>query len=335
MKINWRLLLGIGVSVVALALILKDVSWPALVGAVTQGDYRWLIPATVVMMIAMWLRALRWQSLLDNRIAAMRSFHIENAGNLLNNVLPLRLGEVARAYLVSRKSDVTAMQSLSTIFIERILDVLTMFALLLVVLPFVPAPAVFVQGGQTAAFLAVSAVIALFIAAAFRTQAVGLAKRLLSWLPTTLGETLIARGDDFLRGVSAAGGKRLLAAIGWSIPIWLCCGTGAFLMLLVFVPAAEVKMGFFVTCVQALGLSIPSAPLGAGIYEAVTIAGLAVFNIDHDTALAYGLLVHLYTFLIVALLGIWGLDREGESLGHIASAAQTVMASNPPPPTDH
>lgn len=327
MKINWRLLLGIGVSVLALALILKDVSWPALVSAVTRGNYWWLVPATGVMMLAMGLRALRWQALLDNRISAARSFHIENAGNLLNNVLPLRLGELARAYMVSRNSPVTAMQSLSTVFIERILDVLTMFALLLVVLPFVPAPAVVVQGGQTAALLAMVGVAGLFVAAAFRSQSVALARRLLGWLPETLRESLIARGDDFLQGVSAAGGKRLLAAIGWSIPIWLCWGTSAYLMLFVFVPQAELKMGFFTTCVQALGLSIPSAPSGAGIYEAATIAGLAVFGIDHDTALAYGLLVHLYTFLLVALLGIWGLDREGESFGHIASAAQSVVAS--------
>jgi uncharacterized membrane protein YbhN (UPF0104 family) len=83
-------------------------------------------------------------------------------------------------------------------------------------------------------------------------------------------------------------------------------------------------MGVFVTCAVALGLAIPSAPSGAGIYEAAVVAALALFRVPGDIALAYGLALHLSNFGVVALVGVWGLHAEGQTLAGVATEARKM-----------
>lgn len=326
-KINWRVVFGIALSVAVLILILNGVSLPDLAAELARGNYWWFLPSTVIMVAALWFRAIRWRILLDGQLPLGRAYHILNAGNFLNNVLPLRLGEVCKAYLASRNSPVTAMQGLSAVLIERILDVLTMFLFLIAVLPLVPSQGLIVQAGQAAAGIAVLAIVILLAAAALRERAMAAAGVLTGWLPVTIRAGILRRGDDFLRGVSAASGWRLGLAVFWSLLIWVAWGISTWLGLLVFLPASSWHQAVFLTCAQALGLSIPSAPSGAGIYEAATIAGLAVFGVSKETALAVGLTGHIFSFVITAVSGVIGLDREGEKFGHLITAAQNAMTA--------
>jgi uncharacterized protein (TIRG00374 family) len=326
MRVNARLVIGIVIGLLALALILKDVSLPGLMRQLAKGNYWWMIPNVLAILAGMWARAIRWRALLDHRLSTRRSFHIQNAGNLLNNVLPLRLGEFAKAYLASRDSPVTPMQALSTVIIERLLDVLVVFAMLLVVLPYVPARGVIVTAAQVLAAIAFLGVVSLFVAAAFRERTLAIARAMTGPLPPRIREGLIHRGDDFLRGVSAAGGKRLVAAAAWSIATWIGFGSSCWTSVLVFVPGSAWYVGGFVNCTVALGLTIPSAPSGAGLFEAAAVAGLVVFGVTNDTALAAALVLHISTYLVAAVVGAIGLEREGESFKHLANAARSMLA---------
>jgi glycosyltransferase 2 family protein len=327
LKINWRLIIGVVLSVGALALILKDTDLAALWNELLKANYAWLIPAAAVQLAAMWFRAYRWQALLDDRLPFMRTFHIGNVGNFLNNVLPFRMGEFGRAYLASRNSSLTVMQSLSTVLIERLLDVLSVFAFLIGVLPFVPGESIFAGVGLATAVIAFLAVVGLFVAAAVRERAIALARALSGWLKPGLREALLSRADDFLQGVHAAGGRRLLRAIFWSVLVWICWNLSAQFALWCFVPEAPWAAGLFVNCALALGLALPSAPSGVGIYEGVAVAALGVFGIPLDVALAYGVVSHLFGIAVYAVFGVIGLDREGESFQHLAASAQNLLAS--------
>jgi uncharacterized membrane protein YbhN (UPF0104 family) len=86
-------------------------------------------------------------------------------------------------------------------------------------------------------------------------------------------------------------------------------------------------VGGFANCAIALGLTIPSAPSGAGLYEAAVVTGLAVFDIPADTAMAYALVLHVSTFLMAAVAGVIGLQREGQSFAHLASSARAMVGS--------
>ncbi len=327
MRINWRIVFGLVISVAALALVLKNVNLSEVASALATANYWWLIPTTAILLVTTWTRGMRWRALLDDRISPSRSFWIANAGNLLNNVLPFRIGELGRAYMASRNSTVTTMQSLSTVLIERLLDVLAVFGMLVVVFPFVSTEGWLVKAGMSAAAVAFVGVAGLFVAAALRPQVMRMARAMLGWMRPGWREALLHRADDFLQGVSAAGGRPLLSAMLWSALVWAGWGLASWTFLLAFVPGAKLYMGLFVTCAMALSLSIPSAPSGAGLYEAAAVAGLAVFKVAPDVALAYALLLHVLSFVLIGVLGTIGLDREGESFKHITASAQSMLAS--------
>ena len=244
-RIPWRVVIGVLVSVLALALILKDVSLPSLGQRLAQAHYVWMIPNVAAVLLGMWARAVRWRALLDRRLSTRRSFDIQNAGNLLNNVLPLRLGELGKAYLASRDRGIPIMQAVSAVLIERLLDVLTVFAMLLIVLPHAPSRGVIVHGAELFAAAAFLGVVGLFIAAALRERAVALARGLLGWVPARAREATVARGDDFLQGVQAASGGRLAFAIAWSVVMWIGFGASCWFTLLAFLPDSAWWVGGF------------------------------------------------------------------------------------------
>jgi uncharacterized protein (TIRG00374 family) len=207
--------------------------------------------------------------------------------------------------------------------------VLTVVGFLMIVLPFAPTDEVFAKAGAVTAGIAFTGVSGLFVAAALREKMISIAQKVSAWLPASLREKLLHQADDFLRGIQSIGLRKLLISVAWSVAVWLGWMGGSWMMLLAFVPGAAWSMGVFVTCALALGLTIPSAPSGAGLYEAAGVAALALFKIPNDVALAYSIALHVHGFIVVSFFGIYGLDREGQSFKGIANAAQGVSAAPP------
>src|SRR5215204_7474219 len=87
----------------------------------------------------LWLaiRTMVWRTLLRNRASFRDVFWTVGEGYLLNNFLPFRLGEIGRAFLLSRKSGMQFMEILPTIVIERVVDLGFSAIILLAALPFV------------------------------------------------------------------------------------------------------------------------------------------------------------------------------------------------------
>src|SRR5580765_2154028 len=95
-------------------------------------DYRWLIPSALCTLLGYFVRTVRWQVILSGAARAPFStlFPILTMGFATNNVLPGRLGEFWRAYLVGRKRNVRKTSALASIFVERVFDGLTLISLL-------------------------------------------------------------------------------------------------------------------------------------------------------------------------------------------------------------
>ena len=324
MRRNWRLVVGVLISLVAFGLIVRGVDVAGMATILAEAHYGWLVPNVACTILGMGVRAYRWRALLDDRVSARRAFHVWNAGDFLNNVLPMRVGEVARAYLLSRTGEVGVMQTLSTIAVERLLDLLTVCGFLLVVLPFVPTDNVFVRVVAVMAAVALGGGLVLFVAAAWREPLVALARRVSGWVPPRVRDPLVGHADEFLRGIQAIGAARLLVSAALSIVDWACWIGAGWTLLFAFEPSATWYMGVFVTCGVALGLTIPSTPSGAGLYEAAAVVALTAFGMPGNVALAYGLVVHLSSFVVVVLAGLWALHAEGQTLSAVAASAQHV-----------
>jgi hypothetical protein len=125
---NWKVWLGIAVSVVAMLLFLKDFREPekreALLHAFREANYLWLVPAILVMYSSVYIRGMRWQLFFRKigHVSYNRLFGIEMVGFMGNSIFPLRAGELMRAYLLGRKEKIGLSSSIATIAMERFFD---------------------------------------------------------------------------------------------------------------------------------------------------------------------------------------------------------------------
>src|SRR5207249_8500195 len=108
--------------------------------ALKQANYWFLLPALVVYFLGVWLRAARWRYLLQpvQPIAVKRLFPVVVIGYMANDVLPARLGEVVRAYVLGEQEGVPKSTALATILVERMFDGISMLLFVASVGLFIP-----------------------------------------------------------------------------------------------------------------------------------------------------------------------------------------------------
>ena len=325
MRVNWRVLAGAGVSIGATALVLWGMDWGALRNTLAGANYWWLLPFLALEVIVIWTRALRWRLMLEDRLSTARLFWITNIGYLLNKVLPLRLGEVGRVYLVTRRSTVGAMQGLSSVVVERLVDVLCLIALIFLLLPLVPGSVAFVATGMTLSGVAMAGIALIFVAAHMHTIVEAGFTRLLSRMRPQLAQALQQHLHDFLASVRVIQGRRLWLCLMWSVVTWTVSVASMYVLMLAFDPNPKWFIGMLANCAIALGVALPSAPAGLGLWEAATVAALTMAEVPAEMALAFAILSHLASFISLAVLGIAGLVIEGQSFGELARSVRAFM----------
>jgi len=136
-KLTLSLLLGAGVSVVALYFAFKNVPFNELIGYLATINYWWVLPSVAVALLTFVIRAFRWQVILGGKAAGIgfwQAFHPMMIGFMINCILPGRAGEVARPIILSKKDKVPFTTGLATVAAERVFDIGLLIAFFAVVL---------------------------------------------------------------------------------------------------------------------------------------------------------------------------------------------------------
>lgn len=328
-------LVGLVVSLAALGLALRGVHIAEMVAALQQTNFVYVAVALGFNYLGLYARAASWYIILERRVPYLRAFWALNEGYLLNNILPLRLGEVGRAYLVSQKQTFSASQALSSVLVERVIDLCMVVGLLGTFLPIVAGLGWARQAALTSVVITLLALGGLFALARSREQALGVFRRVAARLPRLNRERWELRLGAFIDGMEALrDGRRFAAAAVCSAMAWVCSGvtTSVLLLSLPLHPGSSIWiMGFFVLVITGLGAGVPSAPASAGVFELSVVAALKVFNVNSSLALSYALVYHLVFFGLTSILGALALAREGESLAHLVRVAQALLGGEPAP----
>src|SRR5262245_34434657 len=138
MKDAKRWLPGAIISVGLIAAILYYVDLRAMVDAIRKANYVLLGISMALGFVWLAIRAQVWRTLLRNRPSYRDVFWTVGEGYILNNFLPFRLGEIGRAFLLSRKAGGMKFgEILPTIVIERTVDLIFSAMIFLFSLPFV------------------------------------------------------------------------------------------------------------------------------------------------------------------------------------------------------
>lgn len=329
---NWRVWLGIGISVFFLVWAFSQVNnFGTVAVALGKANYLFLLPALAAYFFGVWLRAVRWHYLLRplRSLPVGRLFPVVVIGYMANDVLPARLGEVVRAYVLGEREGLSKSAAFATIAVERVFDGVTMLAFMAAVGVFVPFDESLRRIFFFAAGIFAAALAAFFVIVGSRsvTQSIiGLIPRLLPGRSRSKAKSIVERfivGFDAMRS-----GRLILATLGFSFGAWLAEATMYYLVALGF--GLTLPLGAYVltTAVANLGGMIPSSPGYIGTFELFSLASLSVFGLGADAAISYVLVLHAALLVPVTLLGFFYLWRYGLSFRALQSRSAAPASSS-------
>lgn len=239
---------------------------------------------------------------------------------MANNVLPLRAGELVRAYAASRLAGIRFATVLSSIAVERIFDGLTVVALLSLALLTPDLPASISVGGVSVAHVAqmggVVGGVALLVAILFLTAPLAaerLVRRVLPW--QRLADRIVGLIEEIRQGlIVLRTPARLLAVLFWSLVLWLGNALAFYVGFWSFDIPVSYAGALLLQGLLVLGISIPSTPGFFGPFEAVIVAVLGLYGVPRDLAFSYAIAYHLASFVPITLMGLWSLTRTPDGL---------------------
>ena len=317
MKDIKRWLPGTLISIAIIAAILYFVDFRTMWNAIRTANYSLLAGSAALSFLWMLGRAKVWQTLLRDKPKYIDVLFAASEGYLLNAFLPFRLGEIGRAFLLSRKSGMLFGEIIPTIVIERIVDLAFSAAILLAALPFVVGAQGSGNIGYIVGGVVVFGLVMMYVLARNNKWALDLFHKLSMRWPSLqkFGGSFL---ESFFQGLGVlTDGWLFLRFLFWMTLDWAIALVAYYLIILAFFPQAQPVWTLFVLGAAAFGGAIPALPGGVGTVEGAVSAALALFTGDQSTALAAALTMRLYNYLNSGILGGIGLMREGQTLSGV------------------
>jgi len=317
MKNAKRWLPGALISILLISAILYFVDLRAMLDAIRNANYGLLGIALVIGFMWMAVRAIVWRTLLRERASYSDVFWTVGEGYLLNNFLPFRLGEIGRAFLLSRKSDMQFMEILPTIVIERAMDLGFSAVILLAALPFVVKADGAEQIGIIVGIIVLASFIFLYILARNNQWALAIFHKLSKRWPALqrFGGNFL---ESFFAGLSVlTDGWLFVRFLFWMTVNWGIAIVSYYLIIRAFFPQAQLVWGMFGLGAAAFGGAVPSLPGAVGTFEGAFGGAITLLTGDQSAALAVALTGRLYNYINSGVIGGIGLLKEGQTLSGI------------------
>jgi hypothetical protein len=316
-----RFWLGTIISLLFLALFFYQIDFEKMGEVMLEADYLYLLPALIIYFAGVWFRALRWQFLLSplRTLSSKRLFSVVVIGYMANNLLPLRAGELVRAYILGEREEMSKAAVLATIAIERIFDGLSLLFIAASVSLFLPLADWLRDAVQLMALLFLGALVFLFVLATSQRLALGVTRFGLRFLPRKFADRGENLASVFLDGLRALHKPVTLAGVFiTSLISWLCEAAMYYLIALSFGITQPYTVILLVTSAANLAISLPSSQGGIGPFEYFASRTLIIFGVDLAKATAYALVLHAALLLPVIALGLVFLWLENLSLAQVS-----------------
>ncbi len=331
-----RFWIGIVISLVSLYLAFQGIQFDKLFDALGGMNAGWMIPATLFFGVSYLGRVFRWQLLFAPQKPRLgKIFHALNIGYFLSNILPARLGDIVRAYLIGDIEKVSKAHALSTIVVERMSDGLTVVLLLAVTALFVPnIPVQAQQGALVVAATGILGLVFLLVLSWQKERGMTILHRLASPFPFLQRPGLWRALESLIDGFAILRSPReILGVFGWAIFAWVLGGGMYWVTMLAMHLDLPPQAAYLVMCVTALVVVVPSSPGYIGVFHATAVFTLTtVFGTDKAAALSYAVVIHAFTYIWLIVLGIYSMWHENLSY----QSLQTIQASSPTPAaSDH
>lgn len=302
-----KLIIGLLIGAVLVYFSVRGIYFQDVIDGFWMVKYEYVFLLLMISFCIQVLRSWRWGIILSplEKVDQLSLFSVTSVGFLAIVAIPARLGELARPYLITKKSKISMSAALGTIFVERIFDSFTVLSIFSITLFFMPLPTWFVSASLIF-FLVTVMVAAVMIASIVKRD--GLARRLTSvfnLLPEKYAAKLTHLIDYFIDGFAViTDPKLLLQVMLLSAVIWLINGTAIYILFLAFSFTLTPAAAFVLMIILMIGIAIPVAPGFVGNWHYFCVLGLSLFGISKTAALTFAVIYHFLSIGFVIILGL-------------------------------
>jgi len=310
-----------------LAWVVHDVRWPELLKSVAGLDWRWAVLGILADLASYVTQGLRWRLLLRplGDVSVLKVTQAVFAGLFLNEVAPFHLGEIARAYPISRWLSAPLVAIVPSMALERLFDGIWLAAGLGLTAFFVPLPRDLLKAGDIFGLSIIALAVGLMYLLIRKAREPGSRPE----RPRTAALRWI--GEN-LRKIEA--GLRTIGLSWRSAAAFLISFLYVVLQAVAFwsvMIACGLKLSFWiggaVLLIVRFGSVIPGAPGNVGLYQVFTVLGLTLFGVDRPVAAGFSIVV--FVLLSAPLWGLGALALGGTGLTLASTRAKLGERGSP------
>jgi len=317
-----RMLLGLTISGLLLVLLLRTIDSEEVTRTLQEVNTGVFASLLLLHLIILILRVHRWQLIVEPRpLPSWRDRIVTGeamfVGWFTDSALPLKAGELTRPWVYATRRGRSFVDVLGTVVLERLLDLLTLFALFTIAFSVLPGAAVpdwFATSAWAGAGLTAVGLVCTLALFRWGPRTLSPSTGDLSGLKTKLLATLV----HFRRGLEVFKNPfRTIQVLGWTIGIWaletvalswtlIACGAPFSGPTDPSALAASASQVVFST----LAVVLPQSPAGIGVDQWATILALRPFGIESSTATAVSIIDVTCVLFWVLPLGVIALLRN-------------------------
>jgi len=325
-------IVGIAITLICLGLAFYRVDFATLIDSLARANYALVVPAIVLWLIGYLTRTVRWRVLLAGTGVGslFELFGVLMVGFATNNLLPARLGEIARVYLLRRRTGMRKTFVLASVFLERIFDGLALVAVIVALSLVVRLPGwgQEVELASTALFVGVACGIAVLL---FRHDLVmRLVGALAGHLPRRFASRAVSAAGSFMHGLGSMRRPNVVAGtVALSLAVWAIEWAAYYAVASAFdlgLSSGELAAACaFLLVVVNLGIMLPAMPGYVGTFQLFAVASLSVWGIPKEPALAVAIVAHGAQYVLVTAIGLAFFGREQFSLKTVSLASRETL----------
>ncbi|MGH7636583.1 MAG: lysylphosphatidylglycerol synthase transmembrane domain-containing protein [Gemmatimonadaceae bacterium] len=328
MKFSWRGAIGLALTILLLWWVFKDAHWAEMWAHLRNANVPLVILAVAVGTCMFPLRARRWRPILDSvspNLPFDPLWRSTAVGMMANNILPARIGELVRAYMLTRLVAVPFSASFASLVVDRAFDAVIVL-LLTVAAMFDPRfPAGVQLAGRstghiagTGLVLVVAIGLALYAIVFFPARLIRIYELFVRRVAPRFEERGKAMLKSFAEGLSVLRHPaRFAAVVWWTLLHWLVQALAFFIMFKAVGITAPFSAALFVQGVIVIGVSLPSTPGYFGFFEAAAKVSLVMYGVSESLAVAWALTYHILSLIPITVIGLYYLARSGMRLGEL------------------
>jgi uncharacterized protein (TIRG00374 family) len=314
-----RQILGYLIAIACLVWVFHDIHAQRLFQQVASIKWGWVLLAVFFDTFSYFAQGWRWKLLLrpTGQISPLKSTQAIYIGLFTNEIVPLRVGELVRTYIVSRWIPTSFFSVIPSLVVERLFDAVWLGIGIGLTAMLVHLPGNLVRAAEILGIIVLGG-ISLFVYLVLR-QEKAVAKnqqgKPSGWKPFRLLTSLI---DRLARGIRDIGISRYLFWGFLVSSLVLIFQIFSFwLVMWAYGLRLSLWIGAAILLIEHLGTAIPNAPSNLGTYQFFVVVGLALFGVDKTTATGFSVVVFIVLTLPLWLIGLVAVSRSGMTLKEI------------------